>query len=144
MWSKTEIFFFSRKAQPPLKLWLRTLQCEWINILPRTPTIWFLLDSNALRLSLHLARICCKGNPEINQAQCGCSFFYLLLVASLRFGLVYVCVQFVFSAAAPHFLVRWISRFYSLCGVRRLYSVLAFLLWEQPWTLTSFFSSIGK
>ena len=35
-------------------------------------------------------------------------FFNLLLVASLRsqFSLVYLCVQFVFSAAARHFLVR--------------------------------------
>ena len=112
VWSKTEIlFFFWRKAQPPLELWLRTLQCEWKNILPRTPSICFLLDSNALRLSLHLGRICCKGNREMNQVRCDCSFFYFLLVASLRFGLVYLCVQFVFSAAALHFLVRWVSRF---------------------------------
>ena len=32
------------------------LQCEWINILLRTPSIWFLLDLNALRFSLHLAK----------------------------------------------------------------------------------------
>ena len=39
-----------------------------------------------------------------------------LLVASLRsqFSLVYLCVQFVFSAAAPHFLVSWISRLVAL------------------------------
>ena len=39
-----------------------------------------------------------------------------LLVASLRsqFSLVYLCVQFVFSAAALHFLVRWISRLIAL------------------------------
>ena len=36
-------------------------------------------------------------------------FFYLLLAASLRFSLVYLCVQFVFSAAVLHFLVRWIN-----------------------------------
>ena len=55
VWSKSGTFFFSRHAQPPLGLWLHTLQCEWINILLRTPSIWFLLDRNALRLSLHLA-----------------------------------------------------------------------------------------
>ena len=72
-------FLFSRNAQPPLGLWLRTLQCEWINILPRTPSICFLPDSNVLRLSLHLRRICCKGNPEINLAQCDCSFLIFFL-----------------------------------------------------------------
>ena len=41
-------------------------------------------------------------------------FFYLLLVASLRFSLVYLCVHFVFSTAALHFLVRWISRLIAL------------------------------
>ena len=48
-------FFFSRHEQPPLWLWLCTLQCEWINILLRTPPIWFLLDRNPLRFSLHMA-----------------------------------------------------------------------------------------
>ena len=55
VWSKSETFFFSRRAQPPLGLWFRTLQCEWINILLRTPSIWLLLDRNALRFSLHMA-----------------------------------------------------------------------------------------
>ena len=100
------LFFFSRHAQPSLGLWLRALQCEWINVLLRTPSIWFLLDRNALRFSF-----CCKGNPE-NQAQCDCSFFYLLLVASLTFSLVYLCIQLVFFAF--HFLVRWISRLIAL------------------------------
>ena len=49
-------FFFSRHEQPPLWLWLCTLQCEWINILLRTPSIWFLLDRNALGFSLHMAQ----------------------------------------------------------------------------------------
>ena len=48
-------FFLSRHTQPPLGLWLCTLQCESINILLRTPSIWFLLDRNALRFSLHPA-----------------------------------------------------------------------------------------
>ena len=60
--------------------------------------------------------------------------FYLLTVAGLRFSLVYLCVQFVFSAAALHCSVVW----------RRFYSLLAFLLREKPWNLTSFCSSIGK
>ena len=56
VWSKSGILFsFLRHEQPPLGLWLRTLQCEWINILLRTLSIWFLLDHNALRFSLHLA-----------------------------------------------------------------------------------------
>ena len=56
VWSKSGIlFFFSRNAQPPLGLWLCTLQCEWVNILLRTPSIWFLLDRNAVRFSLHMA-----------------------------------------------------------------------------------------
>ena len=43
-------------------------------------------------------------------------FVNLFLVASLRvqFSLVYLCVQFVFSATALHFLVRWISRLIAL------------------------------
>ena len=41
-------------------------------------------------------------------------FFYLLLVARLRFSLVYLCVKFVFSAAVLHFLVRWMSRLIAL------------------------------
>ena len=49
VWSKTWIFFSRDMGN------LCTLQCEWINILPRTPSIWFLLDRNVLRLQLHLA-----------------------------------------------------------------------------------------
>ena len=69
-------FFFSWHTQPPLGWWLCTLQCEWINILLRTPSIWFLLDRNALRFSLHMAN--CKENPE-TQAQCDSSFFIFFL-----------------------------------------------------------------
>ena len=105
-------FFFSRHAQLPLGLWLRALQCEWINILLRTPSIWFLLDRNSLCFSLHLSesvvREIQKTRPSV------IVIFYLLLVASLRFSLVYLCVQFVFSAAVLHFLVRWISRLMAL------------------------------
>ena len=39
-------------------------------------------------------------------------FFYLLLVASLRFSLVYLCIQF--ACDSPHFLVWWISRLIAL------------------------------
>ena len=131
-------FFFSRHAQPPLGLWLRALQCAWINILLRTPSIWFMLDRNALRFSF-----CCKGNPE-NQAQ-WLFFFYLLLVASLRFSLVYLCIQFVFSATALHFLVRWISRLIALWSKGVYNPSLHFFFCEknpEPWSV--FFSSIGK
>ena len=75
VWSKSGIlFFFSRHAQPPLGLWLRTLQCEWINILLRTLSIWFLLDHNALRFSLHLAESVLK---EIQKTNAEWLFFFL-------------------------------------------------------------------
>ena len=82
-----------------------------MNILLRTPSIWFLLDRNALRFSLHLAESAVK---EIQKTKRSVIFFYLLLVASLRFSLVYLCAQFVFSATALHFLVRWMSRLIAL------------------------------
>ena len=98
-------------------LWLRlcTLQCEWMNILLRTPSIWFLLDRNALRFSLHMAESVVREIQKTKRSVI-VLFFNLLLVASLRsqFSLVYLCVQFVFSAAALHFLVRWISRLIAL------------------------------
>ena len=76
VWSKSGILFvFSRHAQPPLGLWLRTLQCEWINILLRTLSIWFLLDHNALRFSLHLAESVLKEIQKTND----CSFFIFFL-----------------------------------------------------------------
>ena len=106
-------FFFSRHMRNLLYDYDSLLY--WVkHILLRTPSIWFLVDCNA-RSALFITpgRICCKGNPE-NQAQCDRSLLYLLLVASLRFSLVYLCVQFAFSAAALHFLVRWISRLIAL------------------------------
>ena len=109
-------FFFSRHAQPPLGLWLRALQCEWINILLRTPSIWFLLDRNGLRFSLHMAESVVRQIQKTKRSMIVLFFFNLLLVASLRsqFSLVYLCVQLVFSEAALHFLVRWISRLIAL------------------------------
>ena len=65
VWSKSGIlFFFSRHAQPALGLWLRTLQCEWINI----------LDHNALRFSLHPAESVLK---EIQKTNAEWLFFFL-------------------------------------------------------------------
>ena len=93
VWWKSGIFFFS------------TLQCEWINILLRTLSIWFLLDHKLLRFSLHLAESVLKEIQKTNAVWL--LFYYLLLVARLRFSLVYLRVSFVFSAAALHFLVRW-------------------------------------
>ena len=74
VWSKSGIlFFFQRHAQPPLRLWLRrTLQCEWINILLRTMSIW--LDHNALRFSLNLAESVLK---EIQKTNAVWLFFFL-------------------------------------------------------------------
>ena len=108
-------FLFSRHAQPPLWLWLCTLQCEWINVLLRTPSIWFLLDRSGLRFSLHMAEFVVREIQKTKHSVTVLSF-NLLLVASLRsqFSLVYLCVQFVFSTAALHFLIRWISRLIAL------------------------------
>ena len=110
------LFFFSRHAQLSLGLWLRALQCEWINILLRTPSIWFLLDRNGLRFSLHMDESVVREIQKPKRSMIVLFFFNLLLVASLRsqFSLVYLCVQFVFSATALHFLVRWISRLIAL------------------------------
>ena len=59
----------------------------------------FLLDRNPLGLSLHLTDSVAR---EIQQTRRRVIvlFFYLVLVARLRFSLVYLCVQFVFSAVA--------------------------------------------
>ena len=84
VWSKSGIlFFFARHAQPPLGLWLRTLQCKW------TLSIWFLLDHNAVRFSLHLAE-CLKEIQKTNVVWL--FFIYLLFAARIRFSLVYLCV----------------------------------------------------
>ena len=93
-----------------------TLQCEWINILLRAPSIWFLLDRNGLRFSLHMAESVVREIQKPKRSMIVLLFFFnLLLVASLRsqFSLVYLC-QFVFSASVLHFLVRWISRLIAL------------------------------
>ena len=130
-------FFFSRQAQSPLGLWLRTLQCEWINILLRTLSIWFLLDHNALRFSLHLAESVLKEIQKTNAVWL--FFFYLLLVGRLRFSLVYLCVSFVFSAAALHFLVRRIRLIALWCKGIYIPSLHFFCENWQPWTSNSFF-----
>ena len=69
-----------------------------------------------------------------------------LLVASLRsqFSLVYLCVQFVFSAAAlhDHFLVRWISRLIALWYKGVYIPSLHFV--RTTLNLDQLFSSIGK
>ena len=116
MWSKSGIlFFFSRHAQPLLGLWLCTLQSELINILLRAPSIWFFLDRNALLFLLHLAESVVREIQKIKRSVIIIiTFFNVLLVASLRFSLVYLCVKFVFSATALNFLLRWISRLISM------------------------------
>ena len=134
VWSKSG----SRHAQPPLGLWLRALQCEWVNILLRTPPIWFFLDRNALCFSF-----CCKRNRE-NQAQCDCSFFYLLLLASLRFSLVYLCIQFVFSATALPFLVRWISRLIALWSKGAYIPSLHFFCEKNPEPWPAYFRQLAN
>ena len=134
------LFFFLATCATSCRIMTRCFT-TWVNEYPATtPSIWFLLDRNALRFSF-----CCKGNPE-NQAQCDCSFFfYLLLVASLRFSLVYLCMQFVFSATALHFLVRWISRLIALWSKGVYIPSLHFFCENnpEPWPVFSR-SSIGK
>ena len=70
--------FLTTCVQPPLGLWLRTLQCEWINILLRTLSIWFLLDHNALRFSLHLAESVLKEIQKTNEAWLFFFFIFFL------------------------------------------------------------------
>ena len=50
-----------------------------------------------------LAAILCNAPPLIFQPP-------LLIIIAQSLSLVYLCVQFVFTAAPLHFLVRWISR----------------------------------
>ena len=91
VWSKTG-FFFSRDMGN-----LCTLQCEWINILPRTPSIWFLLDRNVLRLQLHLAESVVRETQKTKRSKF-VIFFNLLLVAN-----VYVCSVCIFCGS-PSFI----------------------------------------
>ena len=112
VWSKSGILFFSRHTQPPLGLWLPTLQCEWINILLRTPSIWFLLARNALRFSLHLAKSVVRKIQKTKRSVI--VHFFIFLKRLSKLSLVSLCVHFVFFAAALHFFVRWISRLIAL------------------------------
>ena len=123
VWSKSgSLFFFLATCATSFRI-MPPYFTTWVNnILLRTPSMWFLR----------------KGNPE-NQAQGDCLFFYLLLVASLRFSLVYLCIQF--ACDSPHFLVWWISRLIALWS-KGVYIPSLHFLW--PWTLTSFFFVIGK
>ena len=133
-------FFFSQHAQPPLGLWRCILQREWINILLRTPSIWFSLDHNALRFSLHMAESVVRKIQKTNRSVV-VLFFCVLLVASLRsqFILVCLCVQLVFFEAALHFMVRWISRFIVLCSKGVYISSLHFFCVNnrEPWPVFS-------
>ena len=89
-------------------------------------------------------RICSKGNAE-NQAQCDFSFFFfLLLVASLRFSLVYLCVHFVFSTVALHFLVRWISRLIALWSKGVYIPSLHFFCENNPEPWPVFFRQLAN
>ena len=73
--------------------------------------IWFLLDRNALRFSLHRWPILLLGKYSKPGAVWSFFFFFLnfLFVASLRCSLVYLCVQVLFSVTVLHLLVKWIS-----------------------------------
>ena len=72
--------------------------------------IWFLLDRNALRFSLHRWQILLLGKYSKPGAVWSFFFFFnFLFVASLRCSLVYLCVQVLFSVAVLHLLVKWIS-----------------------------------
>ena len=54
-----------------------------MNILLRTPSIWFLLDRNALRFSLHMAESVVREIQKTKRSVI-VLFFNLVLVASLR------------------------------------------------------------
>ena len=75
--------------------------------------IWFLLDGNALRFSLHRWPILLLG--KYSKPGGVWSFFFVffffnvLFVLSLRCSLVYLCVKVLFSVAVLHLLVKWIS-----------------------------------
>ena len=71
-------------------------------------------------------------------------FFYLLLVASLRFSLVYLCIQFVFSATALHFLVRWISRLIALWSKGVYIPSLHFFCENNPEPWPVFFRQLAN
>ena len=62
-----------------------------MNILLRTPFIGFLLNRNALRLSLHPADSVAREVQKTRRSVI--VLFYLILVARLRFSLVYLCVS---------------------------------------------------
>ena len=130
-------FFLATCAfQPPLGLWLPTLQCEWIYIFLRTPSIRFLLDCNVLRFSLHLAESVVREIQKTKRSVIVLfNYIFFLYVARIRFSLVYLCVQFVFSEAALHFLVRRIS---TLIAIRSkgVYITSLYLFSEinpEPW-----------
>ena len=72
-------------------------------MLLRTLSISFLVDPDALRLSLHLADSVVR---EIQKTKRILIVLFYVLVASLRFSLMYPCFQFVLSAAALPLLVR--------------------------------------
>ena len=73
---RNQVFsFFSRHAQPSLGLWLPSLQCGWINILLRTLSIWFLLHSNALPFSLHLAESVAREIQKTKRTVISVHFF---------------------------------------------------------------------
>ena len=103
---KLRFFFLSCDSSNPLNfgLWLRTLQyIKWIDsIMLRASSIWFLLDLNALRFSL--PALTDSVAREFQKTKRIVIFLNLVYVASLRFSLVFLCVQFLFSAAALHLL----------------------------------------
>ena len=129
---KLGCFFFLR---------LRTLQYEWINMLLRTLLIWFLVNTDALRLSLHLADSVAR---EFQKTKHILIVLFYLLVASLRFSLMYPCVQFVLSAAALPLLVRWIRRSIALWPEDVYISSLPFFCENCPEHWPVFRSSENK
>ena len=113
MWSKSGILFFVATYLTSFRM-MTLYFTMWVNKYSAKVSVYlFFARSQRSAFFITHGQIYSKGN----QARCDCSFFFnLLLVASLRvqFSLVYLCVQFVFSAAALHFLVRWISRLIAL------------------------------
>ena len=91
----------------------------------------FAWSYNALRFSLHMAESVVREIQKTKRSVI-VFFFYILLVTSLRsqFSLVYLCIQFAFSAAALHKRV-YIPSLHFFCENN-----------PEPWPV--FFSSIGR
>ena len=99
----------------------------WVNKYDASDSVYF-----CLCLADSVAR-------EIQKTKRILIVLFCLLVASLRFSLMYPCVQFVVFFGSPTVIGKMNNEINRSVASRRLYFLLSFLLWELPWTFTSFF-----